>query len=262
MRNGMARRIALKRPKSDEIDAIQRLITEMEEAVNRGEGKIEELQELREQAERLIARARLVPYLDPVDVRYNRFEKVPQPITQAVMFCLMDVSGSMTETMKDLAKRFFTLLYLFLRRKYKKIEIVFIRHTHVAEEVDEQTFFYGRETGGTVVSCALEEMDRIIAERFPAADWNIYGAQASDGDNLSSDNAKLHSILTGRIIGKCQYYAYVEICPAYGALQSGETDVWKTYAQVVSPKVPFAMKKVQKKSDIFPVFRELFSRDQ
>ena len=90
------------------------------------------------------------------------------------MFCLMDVSGSMTEAMKDLAKRFFMLLHVFLMRRYRQVDIVFIRHTSTAEEVDEETFFYSRETGGTVVSTALEKMLEIARARYPTDRWNIY----------------------------------------------------------------------------------------
>ncbi len=82
----------------------------------------------------------------------------PIPTSQAVMFCLMDVSGSMGEREKDLAKRFYILLHLFLKRRYERVELVFIRHTHLAQEVDEETFFYSRQSGGTIVSTALEEM--------------------------------------------------------------------------------------------------------
>ena len=107
-------------------------------------------------------RSMVIPYIDPIDLRYRRFEPTPRPIAQAVMFCLMDVSGSMTEHMKDLAKRFFMLLYLFLKRRYEHVEVVFIRHTHEAKEVDEETFFHSRETGGTRVSTALDEMMRVV----------------------------------------------------------------------------------------------------
>ena len=87
---------------------------------------------------------------------------MPKPVAQAVMFCLMDVSGSMTEHMKDLAKRFYMLLYVFLKRRYRHVEIVFIRHTARAEEVDEETFFNGPDTGGTLVSTALVGDARIV----------------------------------------------------------------------------------------------------
>ena len=140
--------------------------------------------------ERLEHRSKIIPYIDPIDVRYNRFDRVPRPNTEAVMFCLMDVSGSMTEAMKDLAQRFFMLLHVFLIRRYRHVDIVFIRHTSTAEEVDEDTFFYSRETGGTVVSTALEKMLEIARARYPTDRWNIYAAQASDGDNYGADSGR------------------------------------------------------------------------
>src|SRR5665213_2903168 len=117
----------------------------------------------------------------------------------------------MPEHMKDLAKRFYVLLYIFLKRRYKNVEVVFIRHTHLAQEVDEDTFFNSPETGGTVVSTALEEMQRVVAERFSPDNWNIYAAQASDGDNTASDNERTADLLTNAILPACQYYAYLEV---------------------------------------------------
>src|SRR3954452_10059352 len=175
----MARRVALRRPKPEEIAALEAELLICGDEARRAE--------LVAEIETLKAKAKRIPFIDPIDIRFRRFETTPKPIAQAVMFCLMDVSGSMTEHMKDLAKRFYTLLYVFLKRRYRHVEIVFIRHTHQAEEVDEDTFFHATETGGTVVSTALEEMARIVAQRYRPEDWNIYAAQASDGDNTSSD---------------------------------------------------------------------------
>src|SRR5208282_4741404 len=118
-----------------------------------------------------------IPYVDPVDVRYARHVRQPQPATEAAMFCLMDVSGSMTEHMKDFAKRFFMLLHLFLSRRYERVHVVFIRHTERAAEVDEETFFRSRETGGTLVSSALDMMLEVQQQRFPAGRYNLYVAQ-------------------------------------------------------------------------------------
>ena len=151
MRNSLGRRISLKRPRSWELEALRE---EIDKA--RARGAEEEVDRLQRELERLERRSKIIPYIDPVDVRYNRFDRVPRPNTEAVMFCLMDVSGSMTEAMKDLAKRFFMLLHVFLIRRYRHVDVVFVRHTSTAEEVDEETFFYSRETGGTVVSTALE----------------------------------------------------------------------------------------------------------
>src|SRR5580700_9143798 len=152
LRNSMGRRIALRRPKPAELEALR---DQAEEA--RARGDEEKAERLFKEFERLERRSKIIPYIDPIEVRYRRFERVPRPNTEAVMFCLMDVSGSMTEAMKDLAKRFFMLLHVFLTRRYRHVDVVFIRHTSTAEEVDEETFFYSRETGGTVVSTALEK---------------------------------------------------------------------------------------------------------
>src|SRR3989338_6106597 len=129
------------------------------------------------------------------------------------MFCVMDVSGSMDEAKKEIAKRFFILLYLFLTKNYETIELVFIRHHTTAKEVNEKEFFYSRETGGTVVSSALELMRDIILYRYSSADWNIYGAQASDGDNWNNDSPRCADILMRDIMPYVQYFAYVEIMP-------------------------------------------------
>ncbi len=116
------------------------------------------------------------------------------------MFCLMDVSGSMDEEKKNIAKRFFTLLYLFLTRTYEHIDVVFIRHHTVAEEVDEENFFHSRETGGTVVSSALKLMRKVIEQRYANGLWNIYGAQASDGDNWLEDSVLCYDLLSEQIL--------------------------------------------------------------
>jgi uncharacterized protein len=260
MRNSLSRRIALRRPKPEAVEALQEAIALLEAEG----GAAEELLALRAELERQQRRTQRIPYIDPIDVRYRRFEPVPRPVAQAVMFCLMDVSGSMTEDMKDLAKRFYTLLYIFLQRRYKHVEIVFIRHTHEASEVDEETFFHSRETGGTLVSTALEEMRKVVADRFPPAEWNIYAAQASDGDNAAGDSQKTAHLLIDTILPACQYYAYIEVgrdgehgMPGF---PRGPTDLWRTYEALVAEGAPMAMKKVRHRRDIFPVFRELFQR--
>jgi uncharacterized sporulation protein YeaH/YhbH (DUF444 family) len=258
MRNSLSRRIALRRPSVQELDALRAEIAALEDSG----ADPDRLAMLRQDLRQKENRARRIAYIDPLDVRYRRLEAVPKPVAQAVMFCLMDVSGSMTEHMKDLAKRFYALLYLFLKRRYKTVDVVFIRHTHLAEEVDEQTFFYSRETGGTVVSTALEEMLRVQALRYPDSDWNIYAAQASDGDNTPSDNAKTATLLTEDVLPLCQYYAYLEV----GADDEGgsgaerPTSLWRTYQLITSEDAPIAMRKVRHRRDIFPVFRELFAR--
>ena len=179
---------------------------------------------------------------------------MPAPSTQAVMFCVMDVSGSMDEPKKDIAKRFFILLYLFLTKNYKKIELVFIRHHTSAKEVSEEDFFYSRETGGTVVSSALELLNQIIETRYPPSAWNIYVAQASDGDNWNADSPYCLELLRDKIVPLLQYFAYIEIMPRH------HQSLWEMYQQVQAQYPNFAMENIDKVGDIYPVFRALFRR--
>jgi len=263
MRNSYGRRIALHRPRRQEVERLADEIARLEAEPNqRAVGR--QLEALRAELEALERKRRRIPYVDPVDVRFNRFEQQPLPNASAVMFCLMDVSSSMGEREKDLAKRFFVLLHLFLKRRYERIDIVFIRHTHEAREVDEETFFYSTQSGGTVVSTALEEMQRIITERYPSREWNIYAAQASDGDNIAGDSERCASMLQDELMELCQYYAYVEIIDEreteiFGATDNG-TSLWRSYRMVGEKWPNFQMTRIARPSDIYPVFRKLFAR--
>lgn len=264
MRNSYGRRLALRRPKQSELDALVDKIEELEKRPDPTGQTNQMIDALQEEMARLLRKRKVVPYIDPLDIRFNRFDRQPLPNTKAVMFCLMDVSGSMGEREKDLAKRFFVLLHLFLKRRYDKIDIVFIRHTHEAQEVDEDTFFYSRETGGTVVSTALEEMLRVIHERYPTQEWNIYAAQASDGDNFSGDSEKCMRMLNEEVMPLCQYYAYVEILDEREAdiFKSSDngTALWRAYQEAGKSWDNFQAKRIARPSDIYPVFRELFAK--
>src|SRR6201995_819235 len=218
----MARRVALRRPRPE---LIAQLEAELEEEVDE-----DRRAELLAEIEALKAKAKRIPFIDPIDIRYRRFETVPKPIAQAVMFCLMDGSGSMSEHMKDLAKRFYMLLYVFLTRRYRHVEIVFIRHTDRAEEVDEQTFFYGPASGGTLVSSALQCMSDIVRTRFRPSDWNIYAAQASDGDNATSDSEAVARLLVDSILPASQFFAYLEVGEAGGhSFEMPDSSLWTLY---------------------------------
>jgi uncharacterized protein len=213
-----------------------------------------EIKEIEERIEHLRQRISRIPYLDPIDLRYRSRVRVPVPTSKAVMFCLMDVSGSMDESRKDLAKRFFILLYLFLTRHYDKIDIVFIRHHTQAQEVDEQNFFHATETGGTVVSSALVLMEEIVRARYPSSEWNIYGAQASDGDNWHHDSGRCRELLAQQILPLCRYFAYVQVAEE-------EQNLWDEYSQLAADSKIFAMRKVTEAANIYPVFRDLFKKE-
>lgn len=251
LRGALARRMAMAAPYSRRLreaeDELQRLFETAPVDEIRAQTLLEEIEHLR-------ARVRAVPFIDTFDLRYVNRVAQPQPTTQAVMFCIMDVSGSMDRARKDLAKRFFTLLYLFLQRNYAKIEVVFIRHHTVAKEVDEQEFFYSRETGGTVVSSALELTAEIMRERYPISSWNLYVAQASDGDNWHHDSPACRDLLLQRIMPYVRYYAYIEITP------DRHQSLWEAYEDVKAQHPHFAMRQIDGPADIYPVFRDLFKR--
>jgi len=264
MRQSLGRRLALRRPSRSEVERIEARLKEISDPPE-SEALREEQLRLREELKRLKRLQRAIPFIDPIDVRYNRFTRVTVPRAKAVMFCLMDVSASMGEREKDLAKRFFILLHLFLRRKYERVDVVFIRHTHEAKEVDEHEFFYGRETGGTVVSSALEEMIEIRDKRYSPAEWNIYCAEASDGDNSGGDTDHCVELLNEGILPSTQYFAYIEIADRdISSHWSGgdSKELWRGYASLAESAPNFAMRKVSNPADIYPVFRELFARQR
>ncbi len=246
----LARRIALRAPYSVELKEAQ---TELFALQNTGEHTTR-IEELEEEIRRLEDKIATIPFVDTFDLRYrNRIQK-PTPTTQAVMFCLMDVSGSMDEARKEMAKRFFILLYMFLTKTYENIQVVFIRHHTTAKEVNEEDFFYSRETGGTVVSSALELMLKIIKERFPTNDWNIYAAQASDGDNWDGDSPNCSALLNNSIMPLLQYFAYIEIMP------HNHQSLWRHYESVKTQHRNFDMQSIDSNNEIYPVFRKLFAR--
>lgn len=262
MKQAKGRHVALRTPKKKKIKELEkekaRLAEEIRTSSIQMPDKEDRIVEIDNEIEVLKRKLKAIPFIDDVDLRYNRWEKQPVPTTQAVMFCIMDVSGSMGEWEKEMSKRFFMLLYLFLVRNYRHVDIVFIRHHTIAKEVDEDEFFYSQETGGTLVSPALELMHEIAKERYPTSQWNIFACQASDGDNFSSDSGKVVREMEQKILPLTQYFAYVELD------QSGnkDGDLWPHYQMIKQRHPNFAMTKITDVTEIYPVFRGLFEKKQ
>ncbi|MDP1900099.1 MAG: YeaH/YhbH family protein [Rubrivivax sp.] len=255
MRGALSRRIALGAAARRELHALEDRLAERQRAALPGDAAVQaEIKALAEQITALRARVERIPYLDPIDLRYRSRIRVPVPTSKAVMFCLMDVSGSMDEGRKELSKRFFILLYLFLTRHYAKIDLVFIRHHTQAQEVDEESFFHARETGGTVVSSALVLMEEIVKARYSPAEWNIYAAQASDGDNWHHDSGRCRELLNDKLLPLVRYFAYVQVAEE-------EQNLWEEYTRLVDANRHFAMRKATEASQIYPVFRDLFKKE-
>ncbi len=260
LRGAYARRLALTGKSREEIKKLEKKLHELEVAPDVKDPAFSNddlIKSLKNEIQRLKERIKKIPWIDEFDLKFNQHIRQPVPSTSAVMFCLMDVSGSMSQMHKDIAKRFFILLYMFLRRSYKKIDVVFIRHHTSAKEVDEEEFFYSRETGGTIVSSALRLMQEVMEQRYPASDWNIYAAQASDGDNWNDDSPLCGKILNQSILPMVQYYSYIEITPHEHQM------LWHEYDKLTS-QFPdsFAMQQIVDAGDIYPVFRKLFQRKE
>ena len=249
----LARRIALGGGLVREAQAV-----EDEFALAVAAGQANQAAVLYDQLARLERRRAVLPFIDDPDLRYRNRVWRPEPIARAVMFCLMDVSASMDEDKKDLAKRFFTLLYLFLTRKYSEVDLIFIRHTDDAEEVDEDTFFHDTQSGGTVVYSALELADRIRGERY-ARGWNVYAAQASDGDAFGADPARSARFLRERLLPATRYYTYLELA-APGTSDDAST-LWAEYERIAGTAGNFAMRRATQSEQIYPVFRDLFRKE-
>ena len=251
LRGALGRRLALASPYQGRLRELQKQLEELRETHPEDDP---EIIRLKDEIGVLRAKIEAIPFIDSFDLRYNNRIKIPKPTTRAVMFCIMDVSGSMDEEKKATAKRFFMLLYLFLTRTYEHIEVVFIRHHTVAKEVNEEDFFHSRESGGTVVSSAIELMKDILHQRYLNGAWNVYGAQASDGDNWENDSPHCRELLANTILPFVQYFAYIEITP-------GEPqNLWREYEKLVGAHANFAMQHIEGLPDIYPVFRELFKK--
>ena len=246
-KNSMARRMAVGM-------FFDKKIKEIEEKLKDSTLKAGVRVDLEKELDKLKKMKLSVSFMEEVDLQYNNFEKVAIPTTSAVMFCVMDVSGSMGEKEKDIAKRFFMLLYMFLKKQYERIEIVFIRHTTEAKEVNEEEFFNSRESGGTVVITALELMSKIIKERY-SKDWNIYAAQASDGDVWDkSDATDCARILDADILNSVQYMIYIEIC------RRSEGDLWQSYKTISDKRNNFEIGKIDEVGGIWKVFQDFFKK--
>jgi hypothetical protein len=256
-KNSLGRRLALKRPPKKKLYDLE------EELANSKTKKKKE--EISDKILKLKKKYRTVPFFDENDMRYRNYVQKPQPNNKAVMFCVMDVSASMGEHEKDLSKRFFMLLYMFLERKYEHTDVVFIRHHSQASECDEEEFFHSRETGGTVVSSAINLLDEIRNERYPTNEWNVYVAQCSDGDNSSSsDTSHCMDVIQNKILPVSQYYAYIQTEYSRNSYANTffdrEYSLWSHFEELKDRNKHFEMKQVAEAPDIWKVFVELFKK--
>lgn len=266
MKQAKSRRIALRTPKKKAIEALEAELANLEQTLAGAlpEETIETIQlrieEIKLEIAALKRKKKAVPFIDDLDLRYNRWEKHPTPTTQAVMFGIMDVSGSMDEWKKEMAKRFFMLMLLFLQHNYERVDIVWIRHHSISKEVDEEEFFHSHESGGTVVSPAYEMMADIVKERYPLNQWNVFGTHISDGDNYYQDNPIAKEMLSSRILPMSQYFAYVEVTQGADPSIATKSDLWPVYQPLTEFNKNFVMSVIGDVAQIYPLFRKLFEK--
>jgi len=230
-------------------ERIKKLKAELKKTVDQ-----KRIKEINKEIKKLKIQKNTLPFLDNIDLQYNNFEYVTEPTTKAVMFCVMDVSASMGQREKAMSKKFFTLLYMFLHKKYENIKLIFIRHHILPKEVGEDEFFNSRDTGGTVVAPALDMVNNIIEDRF-SDEWNIYIAQCSDGDVWGIQDARdCVNILQTDLLPKIQYFAYIEVA----RFVNENSELWQFYQQLNLDFKNFAMQQVVDESEIWKVFKQLF----
>jgi uncharacterized sporulation protein YeaH/YhbH (DUF444 family) len=212
-------------------------------------------------AETTIRLAKSLPMFEEMDLRYRSVIQREIPVAHATMIMIMDNSGSMTEREKTIARKFFWLLYSFLRRTYEQVDMRFISHTTEAHEMEEEEFFNTRESGGTKVSSALELTATIAQELLNKT--NIYVAQVSDGDNYDTDNGTCSELLEQEILPYVRYMAYMQVDSYHDNTDSGANlrGLWRSYKSVSDKAASrLSIARVYQEKDIFPVFRDLFKK--
>ena len=190
------------------------------------------------------------------DLRYKHISVTKKYATNAAIFFIMDISGSMGKNKKYLARSFFFLLYHFIRSRYEKTEIIFVAHDTKPYEVDEDKFFNRGTGGGTLVSPAINYVLEQIEKRYNPSSWNIYAFHGSDGDNWPQDTEKAIEA-SQKLKEKCQLYGYCEIVPEAEIINwINEHQLSKTYETIVDEKFKIAV--ISKKQDVWDSFKKFF----
>lgn len=190
------------------------------------------------------------------DLRYHRIKEDVRRNSNAAVICIMDVSGSMDQTRKYLARSFFFLLYQFVKWRYEQVEVVFIAHTTEAKEVDEDHFFHHGESGGTYISSGYAKALEIIEQRYNPSIWNLYAFHCSDGDNWGNDNEKAVA-LANELCETCNLFGYGEVATAYGY---GST-IRREFEQSIAHD-NFVVASIGRKEDVWPAFKKILEKDR
>jgi uncharacterized protein len=194
------------------------------------------------------------------DLRFKTWEEVMRYESNAVVIAMIDVSGSMGEFKKYVARSFYFWMVRFLRTKYDNVEIVFISHHTEAREVSEEQFFTQGESGGTVVSSAYQLALEIIKQRYRPADWNIYPFHFSDGDNYYSDNEEA-VLLAEELIDTCNLFGYGEIGEeGSSSYRRSSGALLSIFNDRIKNKERFVGVRIDDKEDVYPALKQFFGK--
>jgi sporulation protein YhbH len=194
------------------------------------------------------------------DLRFKSWEEDKRYESNAVVLALMDVSGSMGEFKKYIARSFFFWMVRFLRTKYDNVEIVFISHHTEAKEVTEEQFFTQGESGGTVVSSAYQLALEIIASRYNPRDWNVYPFHFSDGDNYYSDNEEAVR-LADELIKTCNLFGYGEIGEeGTSGYRRSSGALLSIFKDRLHRKERFVGVRIDEREDVYPALKQFFGQ--
>lgn len=248
-RKGIPPRLAKRRSVIEKIKRKQGFLRNHEETED-AENQVEDIlnNEIEQQKKRF-------PFMED-DLRYRRVREDHKKDFNAVVICIMDVSGSMDQTKKYMARSFYFLLYQFVRLKYSNVEVAFVAHTTSAKEVNEDEFFHKGESGGTYISSGYEKALEIIEQRYNPASWNIYAFHCSDGDNWSEDNKKAVECAK-KLCEVSNLFGYGEIVPGY---YSSASTIKSEYQKSINNK-NFAIITMTRKEDILTGLKKLLDKE-
>jgi uncharacterized protein len=195
------------------------------------------------------------PFMED-DLRYRRIREEKKRDFNAVVICIMDVSGSMDQTKKYMARSFYFLLYQFIRLRYTNVEVVFIAHTTTAKEVNENEFFHRGESGGTYISSGYEKALEVIEQRYNPTNWNVYAFHCSDGDNWSEDNRRTIEY-ANKLCEVCNLFGYGEIVPGYYSVGSTIKTDFEKYVKHEN----FTIVTMTRKEDMVKAIKRLLEKE-
>ena len=269
-KNSMGRRLAITRENREEIEALEKERDSIDacfkdiywvDPFGAAGARLIEIEERLEELRRKVAG---VEVFEDVDLRYRKSEKVQVKTADAVFIMIMDVSGSMDEDKKKIARKFFSLQYAFIKRKYPQTDLVFIAHTENPYEMTEEEFFTTRLSGGTVVSPSLELAHNIIKERYDALQTNIYLSYASDGDNWEEDNAVVKDEIQSKgLLSKLRHMVYAQVGHSFAAgfgFTSSRVTLQNVMKQISASNKKLNTVMIQEESEVFSAFKTVYKK--